>query len=61
MKLPKQYISKEILEQLRKKKVLKYGDYTFHLLDDNYIEVSQIKKYRRPEEIPEATAGWIIR
>jgi len=71
MKLPKQCISKEILEQLREKKVfatltdafglrLKQGDYTFRLLDEEYVEVSQVKKYRRPEEMPEATAGWII-
>jgi hypothetical protein len=60
MKLPKQCISKEILEQLREKKVLKQGDYTFRLLDEYYVEVSQVKKYRRPEEMPEATAGWII-
>lgn len=61
MKLPKQCISKEILEQLHEKKVLKQGDYTFRLLNDDYVEVSQVKKYRRPEEMPEATAGWIIR
>lgn len=72
MKLPKQCISEEILEQLREKKVfatltdvfglrLKQGNYTFRLLDDNYVEVSQIKKYRRPDEMSEATAGWIIR
>jgi len=61
MKLPKQCISKEILEQLREKKVLKQGNYTFRLLNEDYIEVSQVKKYRRPEEMPEATAGWIIR
>ncbi|MBM3237419.1 hypothetical protein FJZ31_14105 [Candidatus Poribacteria bacterium] len=60
MKLPKQCISKEILEQLCENKVLKQGDYTFRLLDDDYVEVSQIKKYRRPEEMPEATAPWII-
>ena len=61
MKLPKQCISEEILEQLREKKVLKQGNYTFRLLDEDYVEVSQVKKYRRPEEMPEATAGWIIR
>jgi hypothetical protein len=61
MKLPKQYISKEILEQLRENKVLKQGAYTFRLLDEEYVEVSQVKKYRRPEKMPEATAGWIIR
>lgn len=60
MKLPKQCLSKEILEQLRENKVLKQGDYTFRLLDEYYVEVSQVKKYRRPEEMPEATAGWII-
>ena len=61
MKLPKQYISEEILEQLRERKVLKDGDYTFRLLDEDYVEVSQVKKYRRPKEMPEATAGWLIR
>jgi hypothetical protein len=60
MKLPKQCISKEILEQLHEKKVLKQGDYTFRLLDDDYIEVSQIKKYRRPEEMLEVATPWII-
>ena len=60
MKLPKQCISNELLEQLRAKKVFKQGNYTFRLLDDDYIEVSQVKKYRRPDEMPEATAPWLI-
>jgi len=61
MKIPKACLSDELLNQLREKKVVRQGDHTFRDLDEEYVEVIQVKKYRRPEEMPDETfSRWIL-
>jgi hypothetical protein len=61
MKIPKTFLSEELLRQLREKKVVRQGDYTYRDLDEEYVEVIQVKKYRRPEEMLDETfSRWVL-
>ena len=60
MKIPKACFSDELLAHVQEKKVVRQGDYTFRDLDEEYVEVIQVKKYRLPEEMPETFSRWMI-